>query len=70
MAIDGERLAGLVEAVETTARRHIALGVAHTLKTVNTAGGLTASDFTEADAAEAEWIAANDALADYRATSF
>ena len=70
MAVADEHLASLIEAVSKTGRRHIALGLANTLKAANSAGGLSTAERAEAATIEAEWVAASAALTRYHARHF
>ncbi len=68
IAVQDERLAYFVEAAAATERRHIALSLANTLKSVNSASGPT-KERGEADAAEVVWKTAGKALTDCQASN-
>jgi hypothetical protein len=70
MAVDAKHLAVLIEAVASTARRRVALGLANSLKVAKSAAGLSTADHAEAASVEAEWVAANAALTRYHAANF
>ncbi len=70
MAVEDEHLANLIEAVSTTGRRHVALGLANTLKAANSAAGLSTAERAAAATVEAEWVAASAALTRYHASHF
>ena len=70
MAVEDEQLASLIEAVSTTGRRHIALGLANTLKAANSVARLSTAERAEAATVEAEWVSASAALTRYHASHF
>ena len=68
--INNEHLAGLIQAIAVAERRHIAVGLANTLKAINSAAGLSAADRLEATEAEAAWVSSSAALTRYHTTHF
>jgi hypothetical protein len=67
MALKDERLAEFIDALETTGRRYLTLGMATAFRLTNTADGAPKGEMAATAAAEAAWKAAEKALADYRA---
>lgn len=65
MTLEDEHLAELVKTL-AAAHRHIAVGLANSLKSVNTAAGTTVHELAET--AEVAWKAAEKALMDYQAS--
>jgi len=66
MALKDERLAELVEALDATGRRYLALGMATALRLTSTTDGPPTGELAATAAAEAAWKAAQKALSDYR----
>lgn len=66
MTLEDEHLADLVEAFAATGRQHVAIGLANSLKSVNTIDGPTVHELGEAETAEVAWKAADKALTDYQ----
>lgn len=66
MPMDDRRLAQLIEALEATGRRYVALGFADAFKAANTVEGSTAGEREQTARAKSDWEAADRALSDYR----
>jgi hypothetical protein len=69
MTSDDRHLARLNEAVVSTERRHIAVGIAAAFKALSSVEPPTAGELADKKAAEAAWTAAVEALANYKGTS-
>lgn len=67
MPPNDERLARLIETLETTGLHFHALGLANSLKAASSAQGLTPTELAAIAAAKADWEVADKALASYRA---
>jgi hypothetical protein len=68
MTLEDEHLADLVKTLAAAHRHYIAVSLANSLKSVNTAAGTTVHELGEAEAAEVAWKAAEKALMDYQAS--
>jgi hypothetical protein len=68
LPIDPERLAELIETLETTGLHYHALGLADAFKAASRAHGITPTELAATAAARADWEVADRALTDYRAS--
>jgi hypothetical protein len=66
MVPDNEHLARLNDAVTSTERRHIAVGIAAAFKALSSVAPPTTSELADREAASAAWKAATKALSDYK----
>jgi hypothetical protein len=66
MTQDNRRLACLNDAVTSTERRHVAVGIAAAFKALSCLDPPTAAELADREAASAAWKAATKALADYK----